>query len=137
MNCCKNTAKPEGAVIAAKKAENGVYALLGLAQRAGRLVGGGDAVQKALAAGNIRLLLLAGDLSANAQKSLRTAWAKLPPKAKANAEVWRFGDKITLGAAVGKPPRGVWALADENFANGICQKLAMLAESGIAEKIEL
>lgn len=137
MNCCKNTAKPDEAALAELKAEQGVYNLLGLAQRAGRLIGGTDAVQKALASGQVRLVLLAEDLSENSQKRFRQAWAALPPRAKAKTNVWRFGDMERLGRAAGKPPRGVWALADENFAAGISPKLTLLINSGRAVPLDL
>lgn len=136
MNCCKNTVKSE-AELAALKAEQGVYSLLGLAQRAGRLIGGGDAVQKALPTGQVRLLLLAGDLSENSRKRLRLTWAKLTPAVRGKIAVWQFGDKERLGRSAGKPPRGIWALADENFAAGIDGKLKLLAASGMAEPIDL
>lgn len=131
MNCCKNT--PSEAELLALKAENGVYALLGLAQRAGKLTGGTDAVIAAAGRGEAKLVLLAADLSANSLKRLRKAWQNLPGAGSINC--WRFGAKERLGLAAGKRPCGVWSLSDVNFADGLDAKLAALQKAGLAEQI--
>ena len=97
-------------------AEQGVYTLLGFAQKAGCLFGGSDVVAQAVSRGQARLVLLAWDLSDN---SYRRFWQR-------KMQVWRFGTKQQLGQAVGKPPRGIWALQDENFCRGILGKLQQL-----------
>ncbi len=133
MNCCKNTPNtPNEANLAALKAENGVYALLGLAQRAGKLTAGTDAVIAARARGDAKLVLLAADLSENSLKRLSKACRQ--PAGK-NIAVWRFGTKERLGQAAGRRPCGVWALGDSNFAEGLAAKLAALQKAGQAERI--
>ncbi len=134
MNCCKNTAKPDELKLL--KAQQGIYSLLGFCQRAGRLISGGDAVIKALAAGQVRLLLVADDLSENSQKKLRLAVAQSDKKTLASLKVWRFGTKADLAMAAGKPPRGVWAVCDDNFAAGMAQKLAVVATAGLAVPLD-
>lgn len=129
MSFCKNTANDE---LARLKAERGVYSLLGLCQRSGRLVSGSDAVIKTLVGGQTRILLVAEDLSENSRKKLRLALAQLNKQAAARLQIWQFGTKERLGLAAGKPPRGVWAVCDENFADGINKKLSLLVESGKA-----
>ena len=89
-------------------AEQGVYTLLGFAQKAGCLFGGSDVVAQAVSRGQARLVLLAWDLSDN---SYHRFWQH------------QLGQ---LGQAVGKPPRGIWALQDENFCRGILGKLQQL-----------
>ena len=94
-------------------AEQGVYTLLGFAQKAGCLFGGSDVVAQAVSRGQARLVLLAWDLSDN---SYRRFWQHQLGEQAANRkmQVWRFGTKQQLGQAVGKPPRGIWALQDES-----------------------
>ena len=106
-------------------AEQGVYTLLGFAQKAGCLFGGSDVVAQAVSRGQARLVLLAWDLSDN---SYRRFWQHQLGEQAANRkmQVWRFGTKQQLGQAVGKPPRGIWALQDENFCRGILGKLQQL-----------
>lgn len=129
MSFCKNTANDELKLL---KAEQGVYSLLGLCQKAGRLVSGGDAVIKALATGQVRVLLIAEDLSENSQKKLKIALLQLNKKAAAQLKIRQLGTKERLGLAAGKPPRGIWAVCDENFADGMSRKLDLLAEVGRA-----
>lgn len=131
MNCCKNT--PNEAELAALKAENGVYALLGLAQRAGKLTAGLDAVIAAWTRGDAKLVLLAADLSENSLKRLNKACHKLP--GQKDVTVWRFGAKERLGQAAGRRPCGVWSVNDGNFAGGLSAKLAVLQKAGLAEPI--
>jgi ribosomal protein L7Ae-like RNA K-turn-binding protein len=117
-------------------AEQGIYTLLGFAQKAGRLVGGDEAVALALQKGQTKIVLLAEDLSANSLSRFRQRWQALPLKVQKNVAVWRFGDKAALGLATGKPPRGIWAVSDENFCRGLAAKLKILAEVA-PEKAEL
>lgn len=106
-------------------AEQGVYSLLGFAQKAGCLLGGSDMVAQAVNRGQIKLVLLAWDLSDN---SCRRFWQRLAGQTAQGGkmQIWRFGTKQQLGQAVGKPPRGIWALQDENFCRGILAKLQQL-----------
>ena len=84
-----------------------------------------DVVAQAVSRGQARLVLLAWDLSDN---SYRRFWQHQLGEQAANRkmQVWRFGTKQQLGQAVGKPPRGIWALQDENFCRGILGKLQQL-----------
>ncbi len=131
MNCCKNT--PSEAELLALKAEQGVYTLLGLAQRAGKLTAGTDAVIAAWTRGDARLVLLAADLSENSLKRLNKACCK--PAAGQNVTIWRFGGKERLGLAAGRRPCGVWSLSDVNFADGLNAKLTALQKAGLAKQI--
>lgn len=131
MNCCKNTES-----FKALQAEQGVLSLLGLCQRAGRLISGGDAVQKALLAGQVRLLLVADDLSENSLKKLRLFMPNVSQKSLSKLSIWQFGSKVGLGSAAGKPARGIWAVCDENFADGMAKKLAMLVKADKAHTLD-
>ncbi|MBQ2888122.1 MAG: ribosomal L7Ae/L30e/S12e/Gadd45 family protein [Firmicutes bacterium] len=138
MNCCKNMpSNLTEADLAALKAEQGVYTLLGFAQKAGKLTGGGEAVALALAKGQVQMVLLAADLSENSQKRFAKMWQQLPKGVSGKVVIWQFGSKEKLGQAAGKPPRGIWAVGDENFARGLQSKLMLLQEQGRAEQPEL
>ncbi len=107
--------------------EQGIYTLLGFAQKAGRLTSGNDAVRLQLAKGGVRLVLLAQDLSENSREDFLKNFERLPRRTRDVVDVWLFGRKDELGLAAGKAARGIWALSDENFAGGMISKLETLA----------
>ncbi|HWJ03352.1 MAG TPA: L7Ae/L30e/S12e/Gadd45 family ribosomal protein [Verrucomicrobiae bacterium] len=90
-----------------------VTALLGFASKAKKLVSGESAVDAILKKGQARLIILAEDVSPNFIRKY-TLWCK-----DEDVPVLSFGTKISLGIAVGLSPRGVIAVTDENFAQGI------------------
>ena len=135
MNCCKNMPSDlTEADLIALKAEQGVYTLLGFAQKAGKLTGGGEAVALALSKGQVQMVLLAADLSENSKKKFAKTWQQLPKGLSGKVVIWQFGSKEKLGQAAGKPPRGIWAVGDENFAKGLQSKLELLQKQGKAEQ---
>lgn len=107
-----------------------VYTLLGFAQKAGKLVSGDDSVFAALNKKSLKLIVAAADLSDNSQKKFRQklASAEAEVKRKTKIEVYTFGTKVTLGHAIGKSPRGLVAVMDENFAGAIAKYLNEIKE---------
>lgn len=98
-----------------------ITSLLGIAQKAGRLVAGGDAVIRAMAAGRVCLLVLAQDASKRlARKVTQVA-------AEEDVPIRRWGTKAQLGAAVGKRDLGVLAVCDVGFAGAIQRELNRVA----------
>ena len=95
-----------------------IYSLLGLCQRAGKLISGEVGSQQAIQKGNAKLLLLAEDASANTKKKFHNsaAFYEIP--------IIEFGTKAELGRAIGEEIRAVLAVTESGFAN----KLKMLAE---------
>ena len=95
--------------------------LLGLALRGGNLVSGSDAVQGAVYAGRVRLILLSADAS---------------PRVCRDAERWAERghclcvalpcDKAELGHALGHGTVAVAALTDTGLANAVGERLAAL-----------
>lgn len=93
--------------------------LLGLALRGGNLVTGSDAVQAAIYAGKVRLLLLSADASARTCRDAQQ-WSErghclcvaLPC------------DKAELGHALGRGTVAVAALTDTGLANAVGERLA-------------
>ncbi len=105
-----------------------VYALLGFAQKAGKLVSGDDSVFVALGKKKLKLVIAAEDLSENSRKKFEQKLYAANKEKKRDAEiaVRTFGTKVALGHAIGKSPRGLIAVVDENFAQAIAKKLEEL-----------
>lgn len=97
--------------------------MLGLAQRAGRLVSGFDAVKRAIVRGRAHLIVISQDASANtAERVRRIAAARGVP-----CVAW--ADMRTLGAAIGRRDRAVIAVVDPQMAEAVRKALAH-GESG-------
>lgn len=83
---------------------------LGLAMRAGKLVSGEEPVMKAIRSGEAKLVVLAQDASSNTGK-------KLADKCGTYGVPLVVGfSRQSLGSAVGKPERVVFAVTDQRFA---------------------
>lgn len=95
---------------------------LGLAMRAGKLVTGDEIVLKAIRSAEAKLVILAGDASANTQKKYRDKCGtyKVPLMVGFDREV--------LGSSVGKPERVVLALIDQGFADMVRKAIAKTSE---------
>jgi ribosomal protein L7Ae-like RNA K-turn-binding protein len=91
--------------------------LLGLAQRAGKVVSGEQAVARAFRSGKVQLLVLAAD-AADSSKQNYLALA-----ATAKTRVCQGINKDALGAATGKPPRAALAVTDAGFAKVIYEAM--------------
>ncbi|MCM3699099.1 ribosomal L7Ae/L30e/S12e/Gadd45 family protein [Paenibacillus macerans] len=95
---------------------------LGLAMRAGKLVTGDEVVLKAIRSAEAKLVILAGDASANTQKKYRDKCGtyKVP--------LLVGFDRDMLGSSVGKPERVVLALTDQGFADMVRKAIAKTSE---------
>ncbi|KIR01518.1 ribosomal protein L7Ae family protein [Lachnospiraceae bacterium TWA4] len=90
-----------------------VLSLLGLSKKAGKIESGNFCVEKAVKAGKAYLVLIANDASANTKKDIENmcSYYEVP---------WKFyGDKDSLGTAIGNEYRVCVALTDEGFAKAI------------------
>ncbi|BCU82057.1 YlxQ family RNA-binding protein [Polycladomyces abyssicola] len=90
--------------------------LLGLAQRAGKVVTGEEAVLRAIRSGQAAAVILAEDASDNTRKRFtdKCSYYDVP--------LWHMGTRTELGRAIGKPERVVIALTDPGFARAMRQK---------------
>lgn len=92
--------------------------LLGLANRARKLISGEELVVKEIRSGKAKLVLLAGDASSNTEK-------KISDKCNFyNVPIKRVENRSKLGQAIGKEERVAVAVLDEGFA----QKLQTLLD---------
>ena len=90
-----------------------VLNLIGLAQKAGKVVSGEFMTEKAVKTGEAALVILAEDASENTQKKFRNMceFYEVP--------LYILSDKETLGHAMGKEFRASLAVQDWNFAEAI------------------
>ncbi|MDQ0090580.1 ribosomal protein L7Ae-like RNA K-turn-binding protein [Paenibacillus anaericanus] len=95
---------------------------LGLAMRAGKVVTGDESVLKAVRSAEAKLVIVAGDASANTHKKFRDKCGtyKVPL-------IIGF-DRERLGASVGKPERIVIGLMDQGFADMIRRTIVKTSE---------
>ncbi|MCQ2363268.1 MAG: ribosomal L7Ae/L30e/S12e/Gadd45 family protein [Acidaminococcaceae bacterium] len=85
--------------------------VLGLAQKAGKLVSGDFAVKNAFKEGRVKILFVARDAAAGSRKELHF----LAEKAGVPVDESLTADEI--GSSIGKGSRISAALLDENFLN--------------------
>ena len=91
--------------------------LLGLATKAGKVVSGEFATEKAVKGRTAYLVLIAEDASENTRKKFRDmcTYYKVP--------FYNIGSKEELGTAIGKDYRASLGVTDENFAVAMVKKL--------------
>jgi ribosomal protein L7Ae-like RNA K-turn-binding protein len=89
---------------------NGWMSILGLANRARKIISGEELSVKEIRSGKAKLVLLAADASANTTK-------KITDKCKTYHVPLKIVDnRYSLGKAIGKEARVVAAVIDEGFA---------------------
>ena len=94
-----------------------IEGLLGMAQRAGKIVSGDLAVEKAVASGQAAAVIMATDVSERTKASvLRAAERKGVP-------VYSLFTKEMLGQCLGKEYRAVAALIDKGFAKTLEERV--------------
>ncbi len=91
--------------------------LLGLAARAGAILPGTERVREAVRAGEARLVVVAGDASANTR-------AKLIPLLEARGVPHALAyDRARLGEAIGRGPMGAVGVSDASLAGRLHELL--------------
>ncbi len=91
--------------------------LAGLAAKAGKVVSGEFAVEKAVKTGKAFLVVIARDASENTRKKFydMCSYYQVP--------IYTIGSKEELGRAIGKEYRASLALTDENFSRAVINKI--------------
>ena len=94
-----------------------VLSLIGLAMKAGRCASGEMMTETETKSGRAKLVIVASDASENTKKKFRDMceFYKVP--------IYFYGDKDTLGHAMGKEFRASLAILDNGFADGIQKEL--------------
>ena len=91
--------------------------LISLATKAGRIASGEFCTEKEVKSGGAYLVIVADDASENTKKKFQNMceFYKVP--------IYFYGDKDTLGHAMGKEFRASLAVTDPGFAKGIAKHL--------------
>ncbi|WP_044913701.1 L7Ae/L30e/S12e/Gadd45 family ribosomal protein [Butyrivibrio sp. WCE2006] len=97
--------------------DNKIYSLLGLCQKAGKLVSGEFAVENAIKSGKACMVFVSVDASQNTGKKFRDKCEYY------NVPFFMFGDKEKLGHAIGKEVRTSIAITDNGFAKSFQKNL--------------
>ncbi len=94
-----------------------ILSLIGLAMKAGRCASGEMMTESEAKSGKAKLVIVASDASENTKKKFRDMckFYRVP--------ICFYGDKDTLGHAMGKEFRASLAILDEGFADGIQKEL--------------
>jgi len=91
------------------------YDLLGLAQRAGKAQSGETAAEAMIKKDKARLVIVAKDASEKTKRNFTTM-------ASSHKTKWiEAGEKLLLGTALGRSPRSVVVITDDNFASRLHQ----------------
>lgn len=96
---------------------NRILSLIGLATKAGKTVSGEFMTEREVKSGKATLVIVAEDSSDNTKKNFRNMceFYKVP--------IRFYGDKDSLGHAMGKQFRASLAVLDQGFADGICKQI--------------
>ncbi|MBO4496081.1 MAG: ribosomal L7Ae/L30e/S12e/Gadd45 family protein [Clostridiales bacterium] len=94
-----------------------ILSSIGLAYRASLLTSGSDAVEQALRAGAVELLILAEDGSERQKEKLARV------ASQEETEVRAFGTNLELGKAIGRDSRIAIAILDEGFAGKLMKMI--------------
>ncbi|WP_072526201.1 L7Ae/L30e/S12e/Gadd45 family ribosomal protein [Clostridium sp. Marseille-P3244] len=94
-----------------------ILSLIGLAVKAGRCISGEVMTESETKSGKAKLVIVARDASDNTKKKFRDMckFYRVP--------ICFYGDKDTLGHAMGKEFRASLAILDEGFADGIQKEI--------------
>ena len=92
---------------------NKIYSMIGLAMKAGKVVSGEFAVEKAIKDGKAFLVIIAEDASENTKKH----FTDMCVYRNISYQIW--GEKDTLGHMIGKAERASLAVTDQGFATSI------------------
>ena len=107
--------------------QNNIYAMIGMAMKAGSVVSGEVACESAVKSMKAHLVIVPTDASFNTKKlfSNKTTFYGVP--------YVEFGTKNELGHAIGKDMRSSIALTDEGFAKAIITKLEKIQKDNTEE----
>ncbi len=94
-----------------------ILSLVGMATRAGKTASGEFCTEKEVKSGKAFLVLVAEDASDNTKKMFRNMCEFY------HVPMYCYGDKVSLGHAMGKEFRASLAVTDEGFAKGIIKKI--------------
>lgn len=89
---------------------NRIFTFLGLAMKAGKLISGEEACEKAIVGHKAEVIIIAGDASENTKKHFSDMCKYR------EIEMRVFGTRELIGKYIGKEKRAVIAILDKGFA---------------------
>lgn len=91
--------------------------LLGLARRAGKAVSGEETVLKMIRENKAKVVIMSSDASSRTKKTVcnKCSFYKVP--------LFELSERVTLGRAIGQPPRVLIAVTDRGFAERLIEWL--------------
>ena len=95
-------------------------AMIGMAQRAGKVASGEFSTEKAVKTGKAALIIVADDSSDNTKKMFSDMCRYY------NVPIYFYSNKETLGHSIGKQFRASLAVLDEGFGNTIKKHLEIV-----------
>ncbi len=96
---------------------NRIYSFMGLATKAGKLLSGEEACDKAVKSGKAKLVIVAGDASENTKKKF------IDMCKYRGIDIRVFGEKDSIGRYTGKDVRSVVAILDWGFAGRLMEMI--------------
>lgn len=102
-----------------KNNDEKIYSFIGLAMRAGKIVSGDDSTLLEMKRNKVKLVIVADDASDNTKKLFKDK------SSHRNIPQVYFSTKLQIGLAIGKSPRAVLGIKDENFANKIIELIEL------------
>ena len=104
--------------------DQAVYSFLGLCMKAGKVTSGEVGTMQSIASGKARLVIVSQDASENTRKEIqnRCLYYHVPTVV--------FGNKASLGQAIGKSERTSLAITDAGLAKAMNKKLQIQEQDG-------
>ncbi|HHX24490.1 MAG: L7Ae/L30e/S12e/Gadd45 family ribosomal protein [Tepidanaerobacteraceae bacterium] len=106
-----------------------VYSLLGITQKAKKLISGQNSVEHAINTSKVYLIIVAEDTAENTRKRME----KL--SLRKNIPIFFWGQSDKIGKAIGKERRKVIGIIDKGIAKAIYKRLNYLMGVGDIGKI--
>lgn len=104
--------------------QNKIYALLGLAMKAGKIQSGEFSTEKTVKSGQAFLVIVAEDASGNTKKMFTNMCTYY------NVPLYFLGKKEELGSAIGKELRASMAVTDAGLAKALETQIKNSLENG-------
>jgi ribosomal protein L7Ae-like RNA K-turn-binding protein len=102
-----------------------IYRMIGLARRAGRVIGGNDAVDKAIRQRQARLVIVAADAAGRTSRQIEQT------AGRDRIAIAVFGEKQQLGHWTGSVNRAVLAIVDTHFASRLHEMIRQAADGPV------
>lgn len=101
-----------------------LLSLIGLAQKAGKIASGEFSTEKAVKSGNAFCVIVALDASDNTKKNFNDmcTYYQVP--------IYYYGNKVSVGNAIGKEFRASLAVLDEGFAKSVAKHMTVIESKG-------